>query len=53
MIECGCCHMYLGEMEEALQLWNEIEDPQRSTGKLLFENNIRNVSYSLRIIKRA
>ena len=25
MIECGCCHMYLGEMEEALQLWNEIE----------------------------
>ena len=25
MIECGCCHMYLGEMEEALQLWNKIE----------------------------
>ena len=25
MIECGCCHMYLGEMEKALQLWNEIE----------------------------
>ena len=25
MIECGCCHMYLGEMEEALQLWHQIE----------------------------
>ena len=25
MIECGCCHMYLGEMEEALRLWNQIE----------------------------
>lgn len=25
MIECGCCHMYLGEMEEALRLWEEIE----------------------------
>ena len=25
MIECGCCHMYMGEMEEALRLWNQIE----------------------------
>ena len=25
MIECGCCHMYLGEMEEALRLWHQIE----------------------------
>ena len=25
MIECGCCHMYLGEMKEALQLWHQIE----------------------------
>lgn len=25
MIECGCCHMYLGEMEEAIRLWNQIE----------------------------
>ena len=25
MIECGCCHMYTGEMEEALRLWNQIE----------------------------
>ena len=54
MIECGCCHMYMGEMEEALRLWNQIEtDHQRGSGKLLFENNIRNVSYFLRIITRA
>ena len=25
MIECGYCHMYMGEMEEALRLWNQIE----------------------------
>ena len=25
MIECGCCHMYMGEMEEALRLRNQIE----------------------------
>lgn len=25
MIECGCCHMYQGEMEEALRLWKKIE----------------------------
>ena len=25
MVECGCCHMYLGETEEALHLWDEIE----------------------------
>ena len=33
MIECGCCHMYQQEADEALQLWNEIqkllqEDPE-------------------------
>lgn len=33
MIECGCCHMYQQEVDEALQLWNEIqkllqEDPE-------------------------
>ena len=25
MIECGCCHMYQQEADEALQLWNEIQ----------------------------
>lgn len=26
MIECGCCHMYQQEMEEALRLWEEIQN---------------------------
>lgn len=25
MIECGCCHMYQQEVDEALQLWKEIQ----------------------------
>ena len=33
MVECGCCHMYQQEVEQALQLWKEIqgilqEDPE-------------------------
>ena len=41
MIECGCCHMYMGEMEEALRLWNQIEQIIREAPEsYYFENNI-------------
>ena len=47
MIECGCCHMYMGEMEEALRLWNQIEQIIREAPESYYSKNGRLEMYHI------